>query len=531
MGINHKGTLLIDSKDIILRPFTKNDSAKVYENWASDPEVAKYLTWKAHKDINETNAIVSGWVENYSNKEFYLWALELRNSGEVVGSVTLSHVDNFRESAELGIALSQKVWRTGVGTRAAGFVISHAFNVLNFKRISANHQPDNHASEKLLTKLGFKLEGVARGYTKNKDGELTDVVQYGLLKEPKVKETSRFRTDQTWKDTRNHYLKVLGKPWYQLLAELQNTLSFATFDFYNLRKIKTLHLPITTGSISSPMGKGSDSLPVKVKMFEQDVYLADSMQFMLEYGTRLFGNGAWYIMPSFRGEDNDKRHLSQFYHSEAEIPGTINDVIVLVEDYLVHLARHILLRHGDLLNEKLGDISHLISLAEKNTPFIKITLDEADDLLKQLSPDNYTSYIEDVGEFRNLTHAGERRLIEHFGGFVWVTNYDILSVPFYQCRDPNKPHSALNADLLFGIGEVVGAGERHSDGAGVRKALEEHQVAPDDYEWYIRMKEEYPVRTAGFGMGIERFLMWVTRENDIQDFQLLPRVNGENIVP
>ena len=65
----------------------------------------------------------------------------------------------------------------------------------------------------------------------------------------------------------------------------------------------------------------------------------------------------------------------------------------------------------------------------------------------------------------------------------------------------------------------------------MRRALEEHQVAPDDYEWYIRMKEEYPVRTAGFGMGIERFLMWVTRENDIQDFQLLPRVNGENIVP
>lgn len=46
MGINHKGTLLIDSKDIILRPFTKNDSAKVYENWASDPEVAKYLPGK-----------------------------------------------------------------------------------------------------------------------------------------------------------------------------------------------------------------------------------------------------------------------------------------------------------------------------------------------------------------------------------------------------------------------------------------------------------------------------------------------------
>ena len=109
-------------------------------------------------------------------------------------------------------------------------------------------------------------------------------------------------------------------------------------------------------------------------------------------------------------------------------------MIVLVEDYLVHLAKHILLRHGDLLNEKLGDISHLISLAEKSTPFIQITLDEADDLIKQLSPDNYTSYIEDVGEFRNLTHAGELRLIEHFGGFVWVTNQIFFTDARSSCR-------------------------------------------------------------------------------------------------
>ncbi len=68
-----------------------------------------------------------------------------------------------------------------------------------------------------------------------------------------------------------------------------------------------MHLPITTGSISSPMGLGSDSIPVKIQLGGRDTYLADSMQFALEYGCRFFENGVWYIMPSFRGESEDKK--------------------------------------------------------------------------------------------------------------------------------------------------------------------------------------------------------------------------------
>ena len=82
------------------------------------------------------------------------------------------------------------------------------------------------------------------------------------------------------------------------------------------KNIKNMFLPITTGSISSPMGLGSDSLPVKINLNGVPTYLADSMQFLLEYGNRFCKNGVWYIMPSFRGEQEDERHLSQFYHSE-----------------------------------------------------------------------------------------------------------------------------------------------------------------------------------------------------------------------
>ena len=107
-----------------------------------------------------------------------------------------------------------------------------------------------------------------------------------------------------------------------------------------------MHLPVTTGSISSPMGRGSDSLPVKINLEGVNTYLADSMQFLLEYGCRLNSNGVYYVMPSFRGEKADNRHLCQFYHSEAEIPGTLNDVMNLVDEYIKYLSRELLKQFG-----------------------------------------------------------------------------------------------------------------------------------------------------------------------------------------
>ena len=105
-----------------------------------------------------------------------------------------------------------------------------------------------------------------------------------------------------WKDKENYYLKVLNNNWYKLLIKLENLISVETMKFYQKKGIITLHLPVTTGSISSPMGRGSDSLPVKINLEGVNTYLADSMQFLLEYGCRLSDTGVYYIMPSFRGE-------------------------------------------------------------------------------------------------------------------------------------------------------------------------------------------------------------------------------------
>ena len=335
----------------------------------------------------------------------------------------------------------------------------------------------------------------------------------------------------TWKDYESHYLKILEEPWYKILIKLENLVSTETMKFYEKKDIITIHLPVTTGSISSPMGKGSDSLPVKVNIEGIDTYLADSMQFLLEYGCRLNSKGVYYVMPSFRGEKADERHLCQFYHSEAEIPGTLDDVMLLIEKYIKYLSKKIIQKMGDELKKAIGEITHIEEIANYKKRFPRVTFDEAEKKLKELYPNNISEYIEYKDGFRNITRRGEQALIKLYKGIVWITNYDELAVPFYQQLDPNIKGTTKNADLMMGIGETVGCGERHENSRELLDSLKHHEVDSMEYEWYITMKEKYPMKTSGFGMGIERFLMWVLKCSDIRNMQICLRFNGKNILP
>jgi len=325
---------------------------------------------------------------------------------------------------------------------------------------------------------------------------------------------------------KERYLRVLQDPWYRDIVKLQDAITRSTTNFFAKRRMSTLHLPVTTGSISSPMGLGSDSSPVQVDLFGVKTYLADSMQFMLEYGCRLHDDGVWYLMPSFRGEAADERHLCQFYHAEAEIPGTLADVMSLVEDYLREMTRDILRDCAPIIQRHARDVSHVMRLINSDGPR-RVTVDEACSILG-----NDPRFVRqhELG-FRTLSPLGERSLLERYNGFVWVYEPDHLSVPFYQAFADSEGKKALAADLLFGIGEVVGCGERHPTHVGVERALAQHGVEREAYEWYVRMREEFPLQTAGFGMGVERFLCWLLKHDDIRDFQILPRNNGVETIP
>lgn len=329
--------------------------------------------------------------------------------------------------------------------------------------------------------------------------------------------------DKSWRHYDKHYKVVLDSNWYKNIAIIEDILVAATFDFFKNKNFATVCVPITTNSISSPMGLGSDSKPVKVKIDGVNTYLADSMQFYLEYYLRILGKNVHYIMPSFRGEESDERHLSQFYHSEAEMFGELGDVILIVNEYITKMCEDILKKAEDLICSMAGNIKHIERLLKKNKKFSLITFEDAVNLLTDTS-----GMISQHNGYRTITSSGEKRLLEYFDGIVWLTNHDYLSVPFYQAR---QGEFAKNADLLLGIGEVVGCGERCYSHKDVLESLNTHNVEVGQYKWYLYMKEHSLVKTSGFGLGLERFLLFLLKHDDIRDMAIIPRFNGTIIEP
>ncbi|WP_198028894.1 amino acid--tRNA ligase-related protein [Actinoplanes sp. N902-109] len=331
------------------------------------------------------------------------------------------------------------------------------------------------------------------------------------------------RTAPARTTTTGRFLEILDQPFYRLLVDLQDLISFETARFWRSRGVKSIHLPVTTGSISSPMGLGSDSLPVQVTIAGLPVYLADSMQFLLEYGCRLTPQGCYYIMPSFRGEQSDATHLNEFFHSEAEIPGGLEDVIAVADAYVRHLAAALLTDLAEPLRRSAAGSAHIERFLD--TPSHRLSFDQAVDDLGA-DPAFFTFH----DGWRTITRAGEQKLMDRYGPGVWLTHNDTLAVPFYQATTDGGAR-ALNADFLLGPGEILGCGERQLTAAGLRASLDLHQVDEDDYAWYVAMKEFHPQRTSGFGLGVERFAMWALGRSDIRDLQLAERSHGTVTAP
>jgi asparaginyl-tRNA synthetase len=324
------------------------------------------------------------------------------------------------------------------------------------------------------------------------------------------------------------YLRILDDPWYRMVVDLQDVVSTSTFSFFHSRGLKAVHLPLTTHCASSPAAIGSDSSPVSIQQFGIDTYLADSMQFALEYACRLSTNGAYYIMPSFRGDEPDAAHLCQFYHSEAEIPGTLEDVLDLAEEYVRHVASEVLLHCRSEMEYFAGDLSHVEAAVASPRRWRRMDFDAA----VQLLPIDQVATRQVGGRtFRLLHKCAEKLLAQTVGEPIWLLNPDRLSVPFYQAFTDDTQTRARAADLIAGIGEMIGAGERHATAVDAELALSLHGVEREPYDWYLELRRQCPMRTAGFGMGVERLLCWLLNHDDVRDLQLLPRRNGARTVP
>ena len=295
------------------------------------------------------------------------------------------------------------------------------------------------------------------------------------------------------------------------VMKIRDTIHGAFREFFKSRGFWEVSPPMLTQAAV----EGGATL-FKVDFFGRPAYLTQSAQLYLEVLIYSLEK-VWTLAPSFRAErSRTRRHLYEYWHLEAEEAWVHMDgEMKLVEDLVAYTTRRV-------LDEKLEELSFLKRDTEKleqatKPPYPRIRYEEAIELLRRKGVD--INYGDDLG-------ADEERLLtEYFDTPFFITHFPLELKSFYMKPDPHNPREALAFDLLApeGIGEIVGGSEREDDYERLLNSITSRGLDPKDYEWYLDLRRYGSVPHSGFGLGVERYIMWVAGLDHIRDAIPFPR--------
>ncbi len=251
-----------------------------------------------------------------------------------------------------------------------------------------------------------------------------------------------------------------------------------------------------------------------LKYFEQDMYLTQSSQLYLEI--LMFGlDNVYCIAPSFRAEKSRTiRHLTEYWHMEGEWAfGTMEDLMKFEEGLMEYICQTVAARCEKEFKELGANIEKLKAV---KAPFPRITYKEAIERLKPKNP------ALDWGS--DLGYEDEKVLAEDFGKPFFVYDYPTAIKAFYCKTQKDHPEIALSVDMMVPrIGEISTGGQREDNKDILIQRMKEQGLKPEDYEWYLDLRRYGSVPHVGFGMGLERLLVWMCDLENIIDAIPFPR--------
>lgn len=252
-----------------------------------------------------------------------------------------------------------------------------------------------------------------------------------------------------------------------------------------------------------------------LKYFEDEImYLTQSAQLHLE--VLIYSLGKVYcVAPSFRAEKSrTMRHLTEFWHVESEEAFTTLEDLMRLEERLVSYVFQTTAKKSRKHLEALGlDPKELVKV---KAPFPKITYDEAIERLHR------KGFKMQRGE--DFGFNEERALAEDLAGPLFVYAYPKKIRAFYVKAYPDKPETVMSADLIVPrVGELATGGARVDDKEELLSNLQTFGLRPEDYEWYTDIRRYGTVPHTGFGMGVERLLVWMLNLESIIDAIPFPR--------
>ena len=338
---------------------------------------------------------------------------------------------------------------------------------------------------------------------------------------------------------------------------VRHSLAFAVHQFFNERGFVYLHTPVITASdaegagemfrvttldLNKPPRTESGEIDFKEDFFGRATNLTVSGQLEGELGAMAFGD-IYTFGPTFRAENsNTARHLAEFWMIEPEMAFyDLEDNMNLAEAFIKYVIGYVLQHNREdleFLAQRLAEEEKQkpqqerseMGLLEKlefvlNNEFMRLTYTEAIDILKNSKPNKSKKFnylIEEWGA--DLQSEHERYLVEkHFKKPVILTDYPAAIKAFYMKQ--NEDGKTVRAmDILFpGIGEIVGGSQREENYDKLVKRMQELHLPTEELSWYLDTRRFGACPHAGFGLGFERLVLFVTGMGNIRDVIPFPR--------
>lgn len=341
---------------------------------------------------------------------------------------------------------------------------------------------------------------------------------------------------------------------------VRHAVAFAIHKFFNDRGFYYLHTPIITGSDAEGAGEmfhvtnfdlnnipkdENGAVDFKEDFFGRGVNLTVSGQLEAELGAMALGQ-VYTFGPTFRAENsNTSRHLAEFWMIEPEVAfSDLNDNMELAETMLKFICQYVMetcvdditfLNEREIAeqNQKPANERNEMNLIERlnfviNNDFKRITYTEAIDILVNSNHYKKKKFKYDVTWGTDLQSEHERYLVEkEFKRPVIITNYPASFKAFYMRRDDNceqGKETVAAMDILFpGIGEMVGGSQREERLDVLKEKCADFGIHEEDLWWYLDTRKFGTAPHAGFGLGFERMVMFVTGMSNIRDVIPFPR--------
>jgi asparaginyl-tRNA synthetase len=299
-----------------------------------------------------------------------------------------------------------------------------------------------------------------------------------------------------------------------VILRVRHSVERAIRDFFDGRGFTLVDAPVFTPSAC----EGTSTL-FEVPYFDLGkAYLTQSGQLYMEAAAMALGK-VYCFGPTFRAEKSKtRRHLTEFWMVEPEVAFMdLDGDMQLMEEFVSHVVQTVLAKHRDEIARVLErDVSRLDAV---RPPFPRITYTEAVEVIRKAQAAQRASLPpEEVAKLPPMMQWGddiggdeETLVASGYDRPVMVHRYPAEMKAFYFKKDPAEPKVALGCDVLApeGYGEIIGGGQREDDLATLERAVEDHKLPREAFEWYLDLRRYGTVPHAGFGMGVERCVAWI----------------------